>query len=123
VGDVADSTMHVSRTDDLTSDVKWSHESVMFRHTPVTTVLQTVSQWYGYHFRYADSTLGTRRVTMIVSMRSSAEALADLERVLEVNLTVLGDTITLVSQPVRANRSAPRIQTYDVWAPNREVGR
>jgi transmembrane sensor len=123
VGEVTDSTTQVSTVDDLAPGTEWAPGRIMFRHTPLATVLQTMTQWYGYHFRYADSSLGARGVTMVVSMRSSAEALAALERVLAVNLTIAGDTITLVSRPQRPSRNTPRIRTYDVWTPTREVGR
>lgn len=123
VGDVTDSTTQVSTTNDLASGMEQEPGRIMFRHTPLATVLQTVTQWYGYHFRYTDQTLSTRSVTMMVSTRSSAEALAALEHVLAVNLTVVGDTITLVSQPPRSNRETPRVRTYNVWIPTREVGR
>jgi hypothetical protein len=42
---------------------------------------------------------------------------------LAVNLTVVGDTITLVPQPEPSTHRAPRIRTYDVWTPKSEVGR
>lgn len=123
VGEVTDSTVHVSTVDDLAPGTEWAPGRIMFRDTPVATVLQTVSRWYGYQFRYTDQSLPTRSVTMIVSTRSSVEALAEIERILAVNLTVVGDTVTLVPQPLRASRSTPRIRTYDVWSPTREVGR
>jgi ferric-dicitrate binding protein FerR (iron transport regulator) len=123
VGTVTDSTIQMSAIDDPAPDVEWAPGHIMFRHTPVTSVLQTVSQWYGYHFRYADQTLGTQRVTIMVSTRSSAKALATIERLLDVNVSVVGDTVTLVPQPPRPNQSAPRIRTYDVWTPTSEVGR
>lgn len=122
-GNLIDSTTHVSTVDDLAPGTEWAPGYIIFRDTPVATVLQTVSQWYGYHFRYADPTVGAQSVTLTVSTRSSAEALAAIERVLEVNLTVAGDTVTLVPQPPRASGGAPRIRTYDVWTPMREVGR
>lgn len=123
VGNVTDSTMQVSTRDDLAPGTEWASGRVMFRHTPLATVLATVSQWYGYHFRYADQTLAAQRVTMAISTQSSAAALATIENVLAVNLTVVGDTVTLVPQPLHSSRSAPRIQTYDVWTATREAGR
>jgi ferric-dicitrate binding protein FerR (iron transport regulator) len=123
VGDMTDSTTQLITTDDLAPDTEWASGRIMFRHTPLAKVLQTVSQWYGYQFRYADQALGAQSVTMIVSTRSSAEALAAIEQVLAVNLTVVGDTVTLVPRPPQSSRSTPRIRTYDVWTPTREVGR
>jgi transmembrane sensor len=123
MGDVTDSTTQVSNSDDLTPGTEWAPGRIMFRHVPAATVLKTVSLWYGYHFCYADQDFGKQNVTMIVSTRSSAEALAAIEQVFAVNLTVVGDTITLVPQSPRSGRNAPRIRTYDVWTPAREVGR
>lgn len=123
VGDVMDSVTHVSAVDDVAPGTERAPGRIMFRFTPLTTVLQTVSQWYGFHFRYADQTLGARTVSIMISTQSSAEALAAIERVLAVNLTVVGDTVTLVPQPPRSSRTTPRIRTYDVWTPIREVGR
>ena len=122
-GDVTDSTTQVSTTNDLTPGIEWASGRIMFRHIPLTTVLHTVEKWYGYHFRYSDRTLGTQSVTMMISTRSSAEALATIEHMLAVNLTVVGDTITLVPQPEPSIHHAPRIRTYDVWTPKNEVGR
>lgn len=123
VVDVTDSTTQVGTADDLTPGTEWAPGHIIFRDTPLATVLRTVSQWYGYHFRYADSTLPTRNVTMVVSTRSSAETLAEIEQVLLVNLAVVGDTVTLVPHPPSSRRNAPRTRTYDVWTPTREVGR
>ena len=122
-GDISDSTTQISTTDDLAPGVEWVSGRIMFRDTPLALVLQTVSQWYGYHFRYADQTLGKQSVTTMISTRSSAEALATIEHLLEVNLTVVGDTITLVPQPPASRHPTPRIRTYDVWTPKSEIGR
>jgi transmembrane sensor len=122
-GDITDSTAQIMTADDQTPDIERAPGRIMFRHTPLARVLQTVSQWYGYQFRYADATLGARNVTISVSTRSSAEVLAAIEQVLLVNLTVVGDTVTLVPHPPRSHQNAPRIRTYDVWTPTREVGR
>jgi transmembrane sensor len=122
-GDITDSTAQVMTMDDQTPDIERAPGRIMFRHTPLATVLQTVSQWYGYQFRYTDATLGARNVTISVSTRSSAEVLAAIEQVLLVNLTVVGDTVTLAPRPSRSHQNAPRIRTYDVWTPTREVGR
>lgn len=123
IGDVTDSVTHVSAVDKLTPGMERAPGQIIFRYTPLATVLQTVSQWYGIHFRYADQTLGARTVTIMISTQSSAQALATIEHVLAVNLTVVGDTVTLVPQPPRSSRNAPRIRTYDIWTPTREVGR
>lgn len=123
IGDATDSTVHVNTADGVPSDVEWMSGHLVFRHKPVATILQTLSRWYGYQFRYTDHTLAQRNVTMGISARSSAEALAEVERVLAVNLTVVGDTVTLVPQPTRPVHGSPKVRAYDVWTPTREVGR
>ena len=123
VGDVTDSTIQMRTADDLAPGTEWESGDVIFRNISLATVLQTLSQWYGYQFRYVDQSLGARKVTMLISTRSSSEALATIERVLAVNLTIAGDTVTLVPHPPQSIRRTPRIRIYDVWTPTREVGR
>lgn len=119
VGDVRDSVARVSRIDTTES----TQGLLKFRHASVATVLEMLSRWYGYQFRYDDSSMVDQRITVAISTQSSAKALAAVERVLAVNLTVVGDTVTLVPQHARPVRGSPRSRTYDMWIPMREVGR
>lgn len=123
VGDITDSTVYVNSISDIAPGAKWAPGQLLFRHTPVATVLQMISRWYGYQFRYADRTLSERNVSIGISTQSSAEALAAIERVLAVNLTIVGDTVTLIPQSIHPIRGMPRVRTYDVWTSTREVGR
>jgi ferric-dicitrate binding protein FerR (iron transport regulator) len=122
-GDVMDSTIRTSKVDEAPSGTEWISGKLVFRHTPVAKILRTLSQWYGYQFKYADETIAQRYVTMGVSTKSSAEALAEIEEVLAVNVTIVGDTITLTPHPATPAHGTPRVRTYDVWTPTREVGR
>lgn len=123
IGDMTDSTVQVSRLDDVAAEMEWVPGHLLFRNTLVSSILQTVSRWYGYRFRYADSALAQQRLTIDISTQSSAEALASIERILLVNLTVVGDTVTLTPQPTRSTHGTPRAPMYDVWTPTREAGR
>ena len=123
IGDLSDSTIHVTAVDDVTPGTEWIQGQLVFHDMPVSTILSTMSQWYGYQFRCADSTLPRRTVTMVVSMQSSVEVLAVLEQVLSVNLAITGDTIMLTPHLNRPATGMPRVREYDVWSPNREVGR
>jgi transmembrane sensor len=123
VGEVHDSLTHVIVVDDVASGVEWIHSKLVFRRASVAAVLGTLTRWYGYQFVCADPTLLDRRVTIGVSVQSSAVALMALEQVLGVNVSVVGNTITLKPQPVAPVNSAPRIRAYDVWTPTSEVGR
>jgi ferric-dicitrate binding protein FerR (iron transport regulator) len=122
--DATDSTVRTTSVDEIAPSTEWVQGQLVFHHTPVATVLRAMSQWYGYHFRYTDSTLSQRPVTVGLSVQSSAEALATLEQLLGVNVTVAGDTVTLAPQPGRRVRpGTSRMRGYDVWTPTREVGR
>lgn len=123
VGDVTDSLVTVKTVVDTGLGMEWLPGQLFFHHTPVATVLQTLSRWYGYRFRYADSSLSQRNVTISLSVRSPASALATLEQILRVNLTLHGDTVTLTPQDERRGKVAPKVRSYEVWTPTREVGR
>lgn len=123
IGDVTDSTVQVSSTDDVAAGTEWAPGHLLFRNMPVPIILQTISRWYGYQFRYADPELAKQRLTIGVSTQSSTEALATLEQVLLVNLAVAGDTVTLTPQSARPKHGISRAPRYDVWTPTREAGR
>jgi ferric-dicitrate binding protein FerR (iron transport regulator) len=123
VGEATDSVIQVNAVRDVETRAEWTRNQVRFRDTPLSVILATVGRWYGYQFRYADSTLPSRIVTLGVSTQSSAEALAEIERVLKVNVAVVGDTITLIPGPSESRQEKFKMRTYDTWTPNREVGR
>jgi ferric-dicitrate binding protein FerR (iron transport regulator) len=123
VGEVTDSSTGVTAIDDSTAGTEWLRGQLVFHHMPVAIVLQTLSRWYGYQFRCVDSTLPGRPVTISLSTRSSVSALATLEQVLDVNIAMTGDTVALVPHTVQRGGGMPRVRSYDVWTPTREVGR
>lgn len=122
VGSITDSTERVRRVSDVVPNAEWEPGYLLFRHVAVATVLRTLSEWYGYEFRYSDPEIARRMVTIGVSTQSPAEALSTLEQVLAVSLTVTGDTVMLMPQSPRPTRTVPRVRTYDTWTPTREVG-
>lgn len=101
----------------------WSDGQFIFRDVPLSVVLHALSQWYGYQFRLTDSTMTEQPIKIVVSMRSSAAALATLEKILDAHLTVSGDTITVNPGHSRASKGTPRMQVYDSWTPKGEIGR
>lgn len=124
IGDVNDSTVRVApASNDFASEVESRQGNFVFRHMPLSSVLETLTRWYGYQFRCADSTLGRRTMTVWLSQRSSAAAVATLEDLLDVSSTIVGDTITLASRASSKHPPTPRTRAYDVWTPNHEVGR
>jgi ferric-dicitrate binding protein FerR (iron transport regulator) len=123
VGDVADSTIRVNETNDLTAGIELRRGNFIFRNTPLLHVLQTLTRWYGYEFRCNDSTLIHQLVSVPVSQRSSADAVLTLEELLDVTASVAGDTITLVAQPSARKHAPARTRPYNMFVPTREVGR
>lgn len=122
VADVGDSLVSVKTVDNMDPETGWVHDALVFHKAPMTDVLAALSRWYGYHFRFTDSLLTQQHVTLWLSTHSSAEALATLKQVLNVNLTVVGDTVTLTPAQVRIP-GIRRGHDYDVFTPEREVGR
>lgn len=123
IGEMQDTTSTIRTVDELAPGTELLHGKLVFHHTPVSTVLETLSRWYGYQFRCSDPTLARQYVTIGVSVRSSAAALASLESILDVTLNVTGDTVTLTPQNTRPVPGTPRVRAYDVWNSTREVGR
>jgi len=123
VGDITDSTAQVNAMDDMAPGNELRDGQYVFRDMPMFAVFQMMTRWYGYQFRYADSTLPQRNVTIGISARSSAVALAKIEQVLRVNMTVRGDTVILTPQSGATKRGSPPIRTYNAWVPAREVGK
>jgi ferric-dicitrate binding protein FerR (iron transport regulator) len=123
VGEVGDSTITFHAVRQLDADAEWIGGRLFFNDVPVQEVLATLTRWYGYQFQYSDSALASQNVTVWLSTRSSADALATLERLLNISATVTNDTVTLTP---RHGVDRPRLQrkgSYDVWTPTREVGR
>jgi ferric-dicitrate binding protein FerR (iron transport regulator) len=124
IADVTDSTIQVTPINTATMRNTQTDAEFVFRDTPVSKILQTLTHWYGREFQCEDSALANITVNAAVSARSSAVALSVLEQVLNVNIVAHGDTITLVPQRRGpANARPVRSRTYDVWTPAREVGR
>lgn len=123
VGDVRDSTVRVSTSDDVVGGVESRHGNFVFRRTPLSSVLETLTRWYGYQFRCADSALVRRSMTIWLSQRSSADAISALEDQLGIKSTMVGDTIMLASPVPRRESNIPRKRVYEVWTPNHEIGR
>jgi ferric-dicitrate binding protein FerR (iron transport regulator) len=120
---MTDSLTSVRTVDNVNAETEWVRGGVAFYHAPVPEVLATLTRWYGYAFKSADTTLAHQYVTLWLSTRSSAEALATLEQLLDVTLTVTGDTITMTPHERRRHRGPTPTKDYDIWMPPRDVGR
>jgi transmembrane sensor len=111
---VTDST--VSTADlDVRSHTAWTRGELIFSRTPVPTMLATLSRWYGYEFRLADSTLATRHVTAVFKASAMRETLSELEELLEVTMRFDGKTVTLRARPrTRQENRQPNSQRMEV---------
>jgi transmembrane sensor len=123
VVNVSDSTVDVFPIEGFTPGTGWASGKLSFHDAPLRDVLTALSQWYGREFRVADPALTRERVTLVLTTKSLTAALANLEQLLSVGLTVTGDTITLTPRPAQPANGARRTRTYHVWTPIKEVGR
>jgi transmembrane sensor len=123
IGDLTDSTTRLSALDDLPPGMERKRDEMVFYHTPVASVLGVIGQWYGLQFHCVDSALLRRSVTIGLSTQSSAEVFSVLQDLLDVNVAVHGDTVTLAARSPRPQPSSPRMRNYDIWTPTRENGR
>jgi transmembrane sensor len=89
---VGDSAIDVHDANDVAT---WQSGRLMFRSASVTEVLQTLTRWYGYRFQVLDSAIVQQTVTLSLSTESSAAALATLENILQIDLTVKDTVVTL----------------------------
>lgn len=123
VGDIDDSVVTVRTPDDLSGENGWMKDELVFNDEPMRDVFASLTRWYGFTFKYTDTTLANRHVKVGLSTQSSSKALSTLKRLLNVSLKISGDTITLL--PVNARGTTPhgRSESYDVWTPSHEVGR
>jgi ferric-dicitrate binding protein FerR (iron transport regulator) len=96
---------------------------LVFHQTPLPEVLATLARWYGYAFRVDDSTLAAQRVTIGLSTRSSSETLATLKLLLDVDLTIDHNEITLRPRQGTTRESAPKNIRRELSPLHQEMGR
>jgi transmembrane sensor len=115
VAQVTDSTVVVTRTDDVTSLTAWTRGTLTFDDVPVAEVLASLGRWYGLTFRLMDSTLATQHLTTTLdTRRDRSQVFEVLESALSVRMTSVGDTVILRprkllphSAPARRPRTPP----------------
>jgi ferric-dicitrate binding protein FerR (iron transport regulator) len=119
VGAVNDSIATLVPVTDLAQDMGWLDGKLVFNSASASDVLEALTRWYGYQFKLADSTLARRKLRILLSTRSSSDALASLRLVLNVDLAFNGNVVTLT--PRRASGGVN--VRDDVVTHTREVGR
>jgi len=121
-GIATDSTMMVREgTADATG---WITGQLVFRDAPLPDMLATLTRWYGYQFRLADSSLAHHTLTLGLSTESSQDALTTLGRILDVDVVVDGTIVTLRPRRAGASHAGPRTEhRLQNTLPYTEVGR
>jgi len=99
----------------------WGRGQLVFNGAPVSDVLETVGQWYGYRFRLADSLLAKQNVSIRFKIADSAEMMVLLRHVLGVDMTFDGTTVTLVRRERRSSPSTP--SWHQQFTPSVEMGK
>jgi len=120
---VTDSTTTVNTTPDPASAASWTRGMLVFNDTPVPVVLATLSRWYGYEFRLADSTLINQAISAEFQTDHVAGTMNTLKVVLGVTMTFNGNVVTLHPSHERSTtrqRSGKRTQFSN---PEPEVGK
>lgn len=116
---VTDSTAVTVAGRDLRSYTDWTKGQLVFDRAPVSELLSTVGRWYGYQFHLADSTLAAQPVSTSLDVANRAEMLVMLKSLLDVNMTVDRNVITLTPRQARRSKS----RTQDILTPSKEMGR
>jgi transmembrane sensor len=127
VAQVSDSSATLMPHDSAGSQVAWTNGTLVFRRAAAAEILTALTRWYGYEFRFAsrDSTaLAATQLTAWFTTRSSAEALANVELLLNVDAIVRGNVVTLhPRRRASLRRQAPYGRTDTTFSARSEVGR
>lgn len=121
VGTITDSTAAMTSTDSAARYTAWTSGMLVFHDVAATEILAALRRWYGYEFRVMDSTVVEQVVTAAFSTRSSAEALSNLKLILNADLSIDGNVITL--RAGRRSRHSARERRQYIVNPHTEVGR
>lgn len=86
----------------------WVRDSLAFTDAPAGVVLSELSRWFGLSATMADSSLGTRAVTMRLSLESSGDAIAAFAKA--ANLSIGFDKMdkVVLSAAPEAPATAPK---------------
>jgi len=124
VANATDSVVTLVSGDSAKRYTSWVSGQLIFRGTPTSEVLATLTRWYGYQFRLSDSSLNENVLTAVIDAQSSAQALSTIKLLLNVDLTFDGNVITLHPKHRSTMPARRRQNTTDIMTPSHaEVGR
>ena len=124
VARVTDTTAVVTDAGDVSAYTDWTAGRLVFNDVPVSAMLATVGQWYGYQFRLTDSTLATRHIKATFNLAARDKTLLAIQSLLDVTMTFEDSTVTLRPRRTRGNTApSARIEGSGLSSPSREVGK
>lgn len=124
VAAATDSTVVLLSADSAQAYTTWTNGQLVFRAAPMTDVLATLSRWYGYRFRLADSALAQQNLTAVLDAESSAKAFSTIKLLLNIDFAFDGDIVTLRSHAPHSSPDTRRRDGSPVFTtPHVEVGR
>lgn len=120
VGVFSDSAVTMSADAEQTVSTDWTQGRLVFRHAPVTLVLDALKRWYGYDFRLADSSLVREYVTTTFTLGDTRQTLQRLKTLLGVRMTFEDSVVTLHPDH---DMDAPPARRSKLSSHDSEVGR
>ena len=122
IGVATDSAVAAHASSESAPQTTWSNDLLVFHRVPAAEALATLSRWYDYDFRVADSAVVAQSITAQFNVQSPREALATLRVVFDVDLSFDGRIVTLT--PRRTSRAVDTAKRRDpVRTLTTEVGR
>lgn len=115
-GRVTDSTASVAPAEDMSRYIGWVKGNLTFQETPLVEVLDAITRWYGYEFQLPESSMAEKKLTIVLSTTSIESVWATLKAVLEADLAVKGNMVTLTSRKASLNRQSDAlVKTRTHW--------
>jgi ferric-dicitrate binding protein FerR (iron transport regulator) len=122
IGRITDSTATTAVADGASISVDWIHGRLLFRNATVSTVLATLSRWYGYEFHLADSTLAEQQVTTSFDVGRASEMFDGLRWLLHVDV-IFSDSVVTLRSAHRVSTPSMRDEQHRGFSTSMEVGR
>jgi transmembrane sensor len=123
VGEVSDSAATAATVANVQDYSAWTEGRLVFDDVPASEMLASVGQWYGVSFRMTDSTIAGRHVAAVFKLSARAETMVAIRRLLDVTMTVHGNTITLAPRTPSHETAAPARRSPTTMSTRTEVGK
>jgi len=102
----------------------WVNDRLVFTDVPVSTMLATLSRWYGYDFKLDDSALAARHANVEFDVANPEETMRLLQGLLHVTMTRHDSTVILrPMSPTPGTQTPASRDGRTMTSSNTEVGR